>query len=126
MINANWKCGKGFTPRISSYFRDQENFFKEISEQDVFLHHPFYSFSSEKVNLCTVCRRCKVYAIKLTLYRTSGDSPIIKSLIEAAENGKQVTAVVELKARFDEEEIILYGRELLRMQVFMSFMVLQD
>jgi polyphosphate kinase len=103
---------EGFTPRISSYFRDQENFFKEISEQDVFLHHPFYSFSSVSEFIAQSAEDAKVYAIKLTLYRTSGDSPIIKSLIEAAENGKQVTAVVELKARFDEENNIIWARAL--------------
>lgn len=103
---------EGFTPRISSYFRDQENFFKEISEQDIFLHHPFYSFSSVSEFIAQSAEDSEVYAIKLTLYRTSGDSPIIKSLIEAAENGKQVTAVVELKARFDEENNIIWARAL--------------
>jgi polyphosphate kinase len=103
---------EGFTPRISSYFRDEEDFFKTISEHDVFLHHPFYSFSSVGEFIAQSAEDPNVYAIKLTLYRTSGDSPIIQSLIEAAENGKQVTAVVELKARFDEENNIIWARSL--------------
>ena len=103
---------EGFTPRISSYFRQEEDFFKAISENDIMLHHPFYSFSSVSEFIAQSAEDPNVYAIKLTLYRTSGDSLIIKSLIEAAENGKQVTAVVELKARFDEENNIIWAREL--------------
>ena len=103
---------EGFTPRISSYFREEDNFFKTISEHDVFLHHPFYSFSSVSEFIAQSAEDPNVYAIKLTLYRTSGDSPIIQSLIEAAENGKQVTAVVELKARFDEENNIIWAKSL--------------
>ena len=103
---------EGFTPRISSYFREEDNFFKTISDHDVFLHHPFYSFSSVSEFIAQSAEDPNVYAIKLTLYRTSGDSPIIQSLIEAAENGKQVTAIVELKARFDEENNIIWAKSL--------------
>lgn len=103
---------EGYAPRITSSFRDEENFFKAIRKKDVFIHHPFYSFSSVSEFIAQAAEDPNVFAIKLTLYRTSGDSPIIKSLITAAENGKQVTAIVELKARFDEENNIIWARAL--------------
>lgn len=109
--NRNLKY-EGFTPRISSRFFEEDDFFKAIKKGDILLHHPFYSFSSVSEFIAQAAEDPKVYAIKLILYRTSWDSPIIKSLIEAAENGKQVTAVVELKARFDEENNIIWARAL--------------
>jgi polyphosphate kinase len=109
--NRNLKY-EGYTPRITSSFRDEDNFFKAIRKKDVFLHHPFYSFSSVSEFITQAAEDPNVYAIKLTLYRTSGDSPIIKALIDAAENGKQVTAIVELKARFDEENNIIWAKAL--------------
>ena len=103
---------EGFTPRISSFFREEDNAFRAIKNQDIFLHHPFYSFSSVSEYIAQAAEDPNVFAIKMTLYRTSGDSPIIKSLITAAENGKQVTAIVELKARFDEENNIIWAKAL--------------
>jgi polyphosphate kinase len=107
-----------YIPVVPSFLRrlranEDVDFFSSIAKRDLFVHHPYHSFTDtvERFITCAANDQ-KVLAIKMTLYRTTGDSHLLKALIKAAENGKQVSVLIELKARFDEQNNINWARKL--------------
>jgi polyphosphate kinase len=112
---------KPYYPVIPKVFEEDEDIFSTIKQKDILLHHPYHSFTPVIDFIKRAVHDPDVLAIKQTLYRVGPDSPIVRCLIDAAEMGKQVAVLVELKARFDEQNNIYWARELEKVGVHVVY-----
>ncbi len=121
--NRDYLKAPGFTPQRPRGLQGRrgEEIFGAIAQSDILLHHPFDSFDPVVEFVQAAAKDPKVLAIKQTLYRITADSPITRALMQAADNGKHVTALVELKARFDEERNVGWARQMERAGVHVVF-----
>ncbi len=110
-----------FVPRVPVVLRNEHNLFNAIKQHDILMHHPYDSFNSVVEFIHAAAHDPQVLAIKQTLYRVGANSPVVNMLLDAVENGKQVAVLVELKARFDEENNIEWARALERAGVHVVY-----